>query len=129
MRLLLDTHTFIWAIGSPENLSPRAGEAIGDRANEILISAASAWEIGTKFRLGRLPDAQPIVQDCDGIVGRLGATMLPVEHDHAMYAGTMTWGHPNPFDRMLAAQAKLTASVLVSRDAAFASLPSLRILW
>lgn len=129
MRLLLDTHAFIWAVGSPENLSSRAVEAIADRSNEILVSAASAWEIGTKSRLGKLPDAQPIVQDFDGIAARLGATILPVEHDHAMYAGTMTWTHKDPFDRMLAAQAKLTASALVSRDAAFSALPSLRVLW
>lgn len=129
MRLLLDTHALIWAVGSPSELSSPAKDAIVDRSNELVVSAASAWEIGIKFRLGKLPDAQPLVQDFDGIVARLGATILPIEVDHAMYAGTMAWEHKDPFDRMLAAQAKLTASVLVTRDAAFTQVPALNLLW
>ncbi len=129
MRLLLDTHAFIWAVGSPASLSATAAAAVEDRSNELLVSVASAWEIGTKFRLGKLPGVEPLVQDFAGIAGRFGANVLPIEHDHAMYAGTMSWDHRDPFDRMLVAQATLTASVLVTRDVAFASLPSSRTLW
>lgn len=129
MRLLLDTHTFIWAVGAPAQLSPAAAEAITDRSHELLVSAASAWEVGTKFRLGKLPGVEPIVQDFDGIAERLGARILPIEHTHAMYAGTMGGEHRDPFDRMIAAQAILTAATVVTRDSAFSTLLGVRTLW
>lgn len=129
MRLLLDTHAFLWAVGQPARLSSRVADAIADPAHEIVVSAASAWEIGTKHRLGKLPGVEPIVQDFGGVVARLGAVLLPVDHTHAMYAGTMPWSHRDPFDRMLVAQAILTSSALVSRDEAFSGVESLRLIW
>ena len=61
MRLLLDTHALLWALAEPHRLSPRAAALIKSPTNDVMVSAASAWEIATKFRLGRLPGAAPIV--------------------------------------------------------------------
>ncbi|MGB4779017.1 type II toxin-antitoxin system VapC family toxin [Microbacterium sp.] len=128
MRLLLDTHAFVWAVGSPSRLSDEASSAVADPGNVLLVSAASAWEIGTKFRLGKMPGVEPLVQDFAGMARRLGATVLPIEHEHAMLAGTLPWEHRDPFDRMLVAQAALTASTLVSRDTGMRD-PLPHVLW
>lgn len=129
MRLLLDTHALLWALTEPGRLSDRARSLIADRANEILVSAASSWEIGTKHRLGRLPMAAPLVHSIDETLDRLGATALPVTHAHAMLGGTMAWDHRDPFDRMLAAQSIIEGVPLVTADTAFAGVAVVSTIW
>jgi PIN domain nuclease of toxin-antitoxin system len=129
VRLILDTHALLWALTEPERLSPTAREGIADRANELLVSAVSAWEISTKVRIGKLPNVQPLVDNYSRLVARLGATALPVEEHHALFAGALDWSHRDPFDRMLAAQAVLENARLVTLDSAFGELEAVRSLW
>lgn len=121
--LLLDTHALVWAVGAPERLSPRAREAVEDPRTPLLVSAATAWELATRFRLGRLPEAEALVLQFTAVLARLGARELPVRADHALRAGGLSWSHRDPFDRMLAAQALIENIPLVTRDGAFAALP------
>ena len=114
---LLDTHVVLWWLTDAPDLSPAAREILADPANRLLVSAASAWEVATKFRLGKLPSAAVIASDFPGWVERMGATELPMTMAHAARAGAFTAPHRDPFDRMLAAQALLEAVPLVSRDA------------
>src|SRR5689334_13559321 len=100
MRLLLDTHALLWwAFGSKE-LSRRANALLADRSNTIFVSAASAWEIATKFRLGRMPEAKVLVQNMPEWFERAGLTELPITVAHAQRAGALANAHRDPFDRM-----------------------------
>jgi len=127
--VLLDTHAFVWAIGAPSRLGAAAVELIEDATNELMVSAATAWELSTKVRLGKFPEAEPIVANYQSIVKRLGASDMPVTGDHALAAGTLSWRHRDPFDRMLAAQAIRENAVLVSKDPAFQHLAGLILRW
>ena len=129
MKLILDTHTFVWAIGQPAKLSEKARKAIRLPGNELYVSAATAWELAIKFRLGRLPEAGPLLSQFDEITDTLGATMLVIKAQHAISAGGLGWEHRDPFDRMLAAQALRENLTLVTRDSAFAEVRSLKRLW
>ena len=119
MRLLLDTHALIWWLAGDVALSQTAREAIGDEANAVLVSAASAMEISTKFRLGKLPLAALLAQDFEAIVASQGFTELPISVRHACLAGDMNIAHKDPFDRLLIAQAQADGLVLVSNEALF----------
>lgn len=119
MRLLLDTHALIWWLAGDVALSQTAREAIGDEANAVLVSAASAMEINTKFRLGKLPLAALLAQDFEAIVASQGFTELPISVRHACLAGDMNIAHKDPFDRLLIAQAQADGLVLVSNEALF----------
>lgn len=127
--LLLDTHAFVWAVGAPERLGHDGRELIKDPANRLLVSSATAWELATKVRLGRFPEAEPLVARYQAIVDTLGADELGVQAVHALRAGSMPWDHRDPFDRVLAAQAMIEGAVLVTRDAAFGSVPGLAVVW
>jgi PIN domain nuclease of toxin-antitoxin system len=129
VRLLLDTHVLLWAWRDPARLSTTARELIEDASVELLVSAASAWEIATKHRLGKLPDASPIVLSYTRNLDRLGAHELPISSRHALAAGDLGWEHRDPFDRMLAAQSILDGLPLVTSDAAFGSLGGLHRVW
>jgi PIN domain nuclease of toxin-antitoxin system len=129
MRVLLDTHTLLWALAEPWRLSAPAATLIRDATNTVLISAASAWEIATKQRLGKLPGADPIVAAYAAHLARLGAEELPIRASHALKAGGFAIEHRDPFDRMLAAQAVLEGMPLVTNDPAFALFGDLETLW
>lgn len=118
MSFLLDTHAFLWAVMQPGELSTRVRKLLENPATDIVVSAASAWEIATKYRLGKLPSATPIVADIDDVARRLGARWLAVNHRHAIRAGAYPLAHKDPFDRMLAAQSELENLPLVSKDRA-----------
>jgi len=128
MRLLLDTHALLWWLTDDPRLSPTARATIGDEANGILVSAASAWEIATKHRLGKLNEAAEAARRFDEFVAADGFEHLPVTHFHALKAGGYAVEHRDPFDRMLAAQSELEALPLVTCDPAFA-LFGTRTLW
>jgi PIN domain nuclease of toxin-antitoxin system len=129
VRLLADTHAVLWLLWHPERLSHRAGEALTDQTNELLVSAAAVWEMSIKHRRGRLPEAAPVLDDLDGILSTLRAVLLPMRGRDAIRAGQLAWDHADPFDRMLAAQAMIENATLVSIDRAFDTLPTLRRLW
>ena len=119
MRLLLDTHVLIWWLAGDEKLGRRAREAISDEANLVVVSAASAMEVATKFRIGKLPDAALLAQDFEAIIASQGFTELGISVRHARLAGEMGIDHKDPFDRLLIAQALSEDLALVSNEARF----------
>jgi PIN domain nuclease of toxin-antitoxin system len=123
VRLLLDTHAFLWAVADAGRLSARARELISDESNELIVSAASAWELATKYRLGKLPAAEGLLDGWDEVLRRLRAEAAPVEHAHALRAGGYRVAHRDPFDRLLAAHAELEDIPLVTADSAFVAFP------
>lgn len=120
---LLDTHVLLWAFAEPNRLSPTAADLLVTEANELLVSAASAWEIATKFRLGKLPHVGALLDQWDEALRRLRATPLPIDGAHALRAGLYQAGHRDPFDRVLAAQAELVGCPLLTTDPAFLEFP------
>ncbi len=119
MRLLLDTHAFLWWLAGDEALSPAARAAIADEANGVFVSAASAWEIATKYRIGKLTGVAAVVADLDGAIANQGFEGLPIGVRHGQAAGALPGPHRDPFDRMLIAQAMLENLVLVSDEQPF----------
>ena len=118
MKLLLDTHTLLWWWKDDPRLSRRAAKAIADEANIVLISAASAWEIATKHRIGKLPGAESAIRDFNELIVVDGFGHLAVSYQHAIKAGGFDIVHRDPFDRMLAAQSIIEGAALVTDDAA-----------
>lgn len=120
MRLLLDTHALLWWVFADPKLSRRARTAIDDDVeNQIFVSAASALEITTKYRIGKLPDARIVAEDVTGTLAQEGFSELAVSVRHAQRAGSLAGHHQDPFDRMLIAQAILDEFTLVSNERAF----------
>jgi len=119
VRFLLDTHTLLWAFNAEPALSSRARRLIQDGSNQILVSAASAWEIATKVRLGKLPTGEELVSDLEHYLAQLGCDALPISLDHALRAGRLPGGHRDPFDRMLIAQAQAENVPVISNDRVF----------
>jgi PIN domain nuclease of toxin-antitoxin system len=121
MRLLLDTHAYLWWLGGDASLPRRIRALIGDLQSLVLVSAASAWEIATKHRLGKLPGAAAIVSDIEASVRGQGFEPLSVTMRHGQRAGSLPGHHRDPFDRMLIAQAMLEGCVMVSNEKVFDS--------
>jgi PIN domain nuclease of toxin-antitoxin system len=119
MRFLLDTHTLLWSFSGSSSLSTRARRLIEDGANEILVSTVSAWEIGTKVRLGKLPTGEELISDFSFYLKQLGVEALPISMEHALRAGRLPGEHRDPFDRMLIAQAQAEDIPIVSNDRIF----------
>lgn len=128
MKLLLDTHTFLWWLRDNPRLSPAARDAITQQENQVVVSAVTAWEAALKFRLGRLPEAEVITTSFYPLLKQEGMRALSLSPRHGIRAASYTALHGDPFDRMLAAQAELEGMVLVTRDKAFADFP-IRTLW
>ncbi|MCY3970191.1 MAG: type II toxin-antitoxin system VapC family toxin [Acidobacteria bacterium] len=119
MRLLLDTHAFLWWLAGSRRLSRSARQAIEDEANDVLVSAASAWEITTKHRLGKLPEADHVALDVAATIASQSFEELPISVDDAGRAGRLPGPHRDPFDRVLVAQALARDLVVVSTDPVF----------
>jgi len=119
MRVLLDTHVFLWALFEPERLSKNVQKLLEDPKTGIVLSAASIWEISTKHRLGRLSHASYLVENLDQAIESLRAEELPITRAHALKAGGWQVVHRDPFDRVLAAQAALEDLPLITADPAF----------
>lgn len=128
MRLLLDTHALIWWLAGDRTLPQQVIDAIDDEANEVLVSAVSAFEIATKYRLGKLPQAAELALDFDGARRRQGFGALSITIPHAVRGGALSGAHKDPFDRLLIAQALVEDLVLVSNETLFDSFGVQR-LW
>jgi len=129
VRALLDTHALLWALTEPGRLGSQARQVLTDSSHELVVSAASAWEVATKQRIGRLPQADVLVGAYGRHLDRLGVTRLPMTEEHALLAGQLDWSHRDPFDRMLAAQAMSETLTLITRDPAFADLRGIATIW
>ena len=128
MRLLLDTHAFIWWFAGSRRLSSSARQAISDEDNDVLVSAASAWEITTKYHARRLPEAEGLAEDIAANIRRENFKALAISVDDAARSGALPGPHRDPFDRMLIAQALVHDLVLVSNEALFDQY-GVRRLW
>ena len=119
MRLLLDTHAVIWWFVGDMRLPAIVRAAIVAESNDVFVSAASAWEITTKFRLGKLPSVAALAADLVGAISGQGFSALAVTVRHGQAAGSLPGPNQDPFDRMLIAQAMLDDLVLVSNETMF----------
>jgi PIN domain nuclease of toxin-antitoxin system len=128
LRLLLDTHALIWWLAGDEALSSLARDAIADEANLVAVSAASAMEVATKTRLGKLPGAALLTQNFAALIADQGFAELAITVRHARLAGEMNIAHKDPFDRLLIAQAQAEDMALVSNETLFDDF-AVRRLW
>ena len=128
MRVLLDTCAVLWATLSPSSLTREARSIVADESNIILVSSASAWEIATKVRLGRLPGAEKLEREFLDVIDDAGYTPLYIDMKSALRAGRLLADHRDPFDRMLAAQALDLDIPILSPDAQFDQF-GVRRLW
>lgn len=119
MRLLLDTHALLWWLVGDDQLSAAARSAIGDYDNPVYVSSASAWEVATKHRLGKLSEIGRLANDFASVVAQQGFLALDITLDHGQRAGALPGKHRDPFDRMLIAQSQAQNLVLVSNELAF----------
>jgi PIN domain nuclease of toxin-antitoxin system len=119
VRLLLDTHALLWWLDGDRRLPPRVRALVGEPANEVLVSAASVWEIATKARLGKLPRALDVAADVPACIQDQGFVPLAITVDHAQRAGAWPGPHRDPFDRMLIVQAQAEGVPIVSNEAIF----------
>ena len=128
MRLLLDTHAFLWWVSDSPRMPKAPRGLVADNANEVLVSAAIAWEIATKERLGKLPEFVGISQAFLRLMTDHDFKQLGVTAAHALVAGGFQQAHRDPFDRMLSAQAHLEGIPILSADTALHSFP-VQIIW
>jgi PIN domain nuclease of toxin-antitoxin system len=128
MKLLLDTHTFIWFIMGSPNLSTRARALIEDVANEQFLSVASLWEIAIKLSIGKLTLSSPFDVLIPPQLSLNGFELLNIEIEHAAVVATLPFHHRDPFDRLLIAQAMVENMSIVSIDAVLDAYPVAR-LW
>jgi PIN domain nuclease of toxin-antitoxin system len=112
----LDTHTLLWLVSKPEQVSAAARDQIADSTREVMVSAVTAWEIAIKTRLGRL-DGEPLLSAWPDIMAAMTVTELAIEAADAILAGRLVWNHRDPFDRMLVAQAARRGLTIATRDA------------
>ena len=127
MKLLLDTHTFIWWDSDPSKLTPQALALLQDPANVVLLSVVSAWEIQIKRQLGKLQLALPLAELIEN-QQKNGMSILPVNLEHVLAVEKLPLHHKDPFDRLLISQAQSENATLVSRDTEF-SLYGIDVRW
>ena len=119
MRALLGTHALLWWLSDDPALTKTARRTIAETKNTLYVSAASAWEIATKVRLGKLPTAADLVADFSAQMEREGFHLLAVSAEHGIRGGLLPGPHKDPFDRMLIAQAHAENLPIISNDTAF----------
>jgi PIN domain nuclease of toxin-antitoxin system len=127
VRLLLDTHTYIWVATDDRRLSLKARRAIASNANTIFVSVASAYELIYKHRAGQLPAVGALVLRLEDDLAERDFAMLPISFEHGRRAGDLPLGHRDPFDRLLAAQALVEDIAIVSNDEKLSALGAPRM--
>lgn len=116
MRLLVDTHCWLWQLLSPVRLNAEAADLLSDPENEVFLSVASMWEIVIKHELGKLALPDPPARYIPERLGSLGYRTLSIEPAHALHVGTLPAHHKDPFDRILVAQAQVEGMTIVTAD-------------
>jgi PIN domain nuclease of toxin-antitoxin system len=116
---LLDTHILLWWLFNDPKLNTECQDIIRNPSHHILVSSVSAWEIATKYRIGKLPEAKQIVEEYSQILRQSKFAELPISSAHALRAGSLPIPHRDPFDRMIMAQAELENLPVITYDAAF----------
>lgn len=128
MKLLLDTHAFIWWFNEPEKLSTKALTLLTDGGNDLILSVASIWEMQIKVQLGKLKFTVSLRELVESHEQKNGVQVLPVELEHVLTLDTLPPYHKDPFDRLLVAQASVEGASLISSDPVFSSYP-VNLLW
>lgn len=128
MRYLLDTGVWLWSIGSAEKLNTDGLKILGNGFNDIFVSAASAWEISIKARLGKLRLPSPPAESLPFFMNRQNLKPLAVTHAHAIKVFDLLPHHTDPFDRLLIAQAMIEEMPVLTADAAFKQYP-VDVIW
>jgi PIN domain nuclease of toxin-antitoxin system len=112
---VLDTHVLLWLVSAPNKIDASAREVVEDPRNEVFVSAASAWEVAIKTRLGRL-DGEPLLSAWGDVIADMAARDLAIAAEDAIFAGRLNWDHNDPFDRVLVAQAARRSLTLMTHD-------------
>jgi PIN domain nuclease of toxin-antitoxin system len=128
MRILFDTHAFIWWDSEPEKLSPQVLDLCQNRENVLLFSVVSAWEIQIKAQLGKLKFTLPLAEVIENQQQTNHLEVLPIALPHVLVLDRLPMHHKDPFDRLLLAQARVEEAVLVSNDPVFATYSN-KIVW
>ena len=128
MKILLDTHTFIWWSSAPERLSDKGLALCQDTDNALLLSVASVWEMQIKMQLEKLKLDLPLKELIASQQDKNSLQVLPVELDHVLELNNLPFHHNDPFDRLLIAQAKTEDAFLLSKDKAFSEY-TVKLLW
>ena len=128
MRALLDTHTFIWWANNDPSLTPNVKTVIGDKSNEIFLSAVSSWEMAIKISIGKLTLALPLNSFVLSQASQHQFKPLPITYDHTYQVETLPLHHKDPFDRLLIAQAMVENLILLTCDSEFAPY-GVQTLW
>ena len=116
MKILLDTHCWLWWLSTPDRLGEEVLRCVEDPANDVFLSAASSWEIAIKHALGKLPLPEPPARFVPERLRRDGILPLPIQHAHSLHVASLPQHHRDPFDRLLIAQAQLERMHLVTAD-------------
>lgn len=119
MKVLLDTHALLWWLADHPSLSRRAWSVISLTRNQVIVSAASVWEIAIKANAGKLVVPDTLLTDFIGVLAREGFDPLSITPEHAIRAGNLPGPHHDPFDRMLIAQAQIESLAIIGKDAFF----------
>jgi PIN domain nuclease of toxin-antitoxin system len=128
VRLLIDTHTLFWSVEEPAKVSPTAMAAIKPLSNEVLLSAATIWELSIKVGQGKIVLSQPYRQWMETAIADLKLTILPVTVEYADRQSTLPPHHKDPFDRLMIAQALVEGIPIASVDTAF-DLYGVKRIW
>ncbi len=119
MSYLIDTHIFLWWLFDDPKLDTTCRDIIRNPAHRIFVSSVSAWEISTKYRIGKLPEAKQLVEQYSQILHQAKFIELAITSAHALRAGSLPIAHRDPFDRMIMAQAELESLPVITYDKAF----------
>ncbi|MFN2399189.1 MAG: type II toxin-antitoxin system VapC family toxin [Gemmatimonadaceae bacterium] len=128
MRVLLDTHALIWWLDDDPRLTEVARAHIADEKTTVCVSSASAWEMATKVRIGKLRDPENAVPRLVSILRERGMVELPVTVAHAVEAGLLKGEHRDPFDRMLVAQSRIERMAVITSDSVFSDY-GVKVIW
>jgi PIN domain nuclease of toxin-antitoxin system len=128
LRALLDTHALLWWLSDDPALTRTARKIIAETRNTLIVSAASAWEIATKVRLGKLPTGADLASDFSNQIEREGFELLAISAQHGIRAGLLPGPHKDPFDRMLIVQSQEENTPIISNETVFERY-GVRRLW